>query len=98
MAEVLRTPASGDVVRREVRRLASESCHMNHSGGRSREDSKLGSADRVHFRLINMGCCGAMLCCVNERFYNYCPECGRFVYPQIKQWVMSDCPGALLKY
>src|SRR5262245_26836305 len=28
----------------------------------------------VHFRLIQMPCCGQMLCWVNPRLPNYCPE------------------------
>lgn len=39
-----------------------------------------------------------MLCCVNPRLYNYCPECGKYVYPQIKQWIIGECPNAMLKY
>lgn len=56
------------------------------------------TTERVHFRLLNMQCCHIILCVVNERFYNYCPECGKFVYPQIKQWVVGDFPEALIKY
>lgn len=56
------------------------------------------STERVHFRLLNMQCCGVILCHVNPRFPNYCIECGKHVYPQVKQWVVGDCPSAMLKY
>lgn len=31
----------------------------------------------VIFRLMRMPCCGHMLCWVNPRRPNYCPECGK---------------------
>jgi len=30
----------------------------------------------IHFRLFQMPCCGQMLCWVNPRLPNFCPECG----------------------
>ena len=30
-----------------------------------------------HFRLIRMPCCSHLLCWVNPRLPNYCPECGK---------------------
>lgn len=30
----------------------------------------------VKFSLIQMPCCGQLLCWVNPRLPNYCPECG----------------------
>jgi hypothetical protein len=33
-------------------------------------------SERVIFRLMRMPCCGHMLCWVNPRRPNYCPECG----------------------
>lgn len=54
--------------------------------------------ERVHFRLIKMDCCKTFLCCINSRFYTYCPECGKLCYPQIKQWVLVEDTEAWLKY
>jgi hypothetical protein len=54
--------------------------------------------ERVHFRVVNMECCHTVVCLVNPRFPNYCPECGARCYPQIKQWVVSDSPDACIKY
>ena len=41
----------------------------------------------VQFRHIHMACCGTLICWVNSRRPNYCPECGKFifvVFPRIK--------------
>jgi hypothetical protein len=46
------------------------------------------SKQRVHFRLIQMPCCGQALCWVNPRLPNYCPECGKFVFADLK----AICP------
>ncbi len=48
------------------------------------------------FRLFLMPCCYHMLCWVNPRFPNYCPECGTHVYPKIKdpahqEYMMEEC-------
>jgi hypothetical protein len=40
--------------------------------------------ERVHFRLIAMPCCGQMLCWVNPRLPNRCPECGERTYAAIR--------------
>jgi hypothetical protein len=32
--------------------------------------------ERVKFAVMVMPCCGQMLCWVNPRMPNYCPECG----------------------
>ena len=40
--------------------------------------------ERVHFRLSFMPCCGHLYCRVNPRLPNYCPECGEWVFAQIK--------------
>jgi hypothetical protein len=40
--------------------------------------------ERVHFRLIQMSCCGQLLCWVNPRLPTHCPECGEKVYRRIK--------------
>ena len=41
-------------------------------------------AEFVPFRLINTPCCNILLCWVNPRLPNYCPECGVRVFMQIK--------------
>jgi hypothetical protein len=40
---------------------------------------------RAHFRFISMPCCGQLLCWINPRLPNYCPECGKFIYATLKQ-------------
>jgi hypothetical protein len=42
---------------------------------------------RVKFQLICMECCGQLLCWVNPRLPNHCPECGKFIYPAVKGWI-----------
>lgn len=42
------------------------------------------SYEVVYFRLFEMPCCGQLICWVNPRMPNYCPECGKFVYSQLK--------------
>lgn len=37
-----------------------------------------------HFRLIKTPCCGHLLCWVNPRLPNYCPECGAKTYMKLK--------------
>lgn len=38
----------------------------------------------VKFKLICMPCCGQLLCWVNPRLPNHCPECGAKVYQELK--------------
>jgi hypothetical protein len=38
----------------------------------------------VPFRLIQTPCCGTMLCWVNPRLPNYCPECGKHIFRDLK--------------
>jgi tRNA uridine 5-carbamoylmethylation protein Kti12 len=38
------------------------------------------SNQQVQFRLIQMPCCHTLICWVNPRRPNYCPECGKHVY------------------
>jgi hypothetical protein len=52
--------------------------------------------ERVHFRLIEMPCCGQLLCWVNPRFPSYCPECGKFVYLNIKGCITFEDNEATL--
>jgi hypothetical protein len=35
----------------------------------------MSTKERAHFRLIQMSCCGQLLCWVNPRLPNHCPEC-----------------------
>ena len=34
----------------------------------------------VPFRVIQMPCCNILICWVNPRRPNYCPECGKFIF------------------
>lgn len=36
--------------------------------------------EQVQFRLIQMPCCGILICWVNPRRPMYCPECGTRVF------------------
>lgn len=40
--------------------------------------------ERVKFRLIQTPCCGHMLCWVNPRLPNFCPECGKKIFTSLK--------------
>jgi len=42
------------------------------------------SKQRVQFRLLETPCCHTMLCWVNPRLPNYCPECGKGIFAQMK--------------
>lgn len=54
--------------------------------------------ERVHFRLLHTPCCGSLLCWVNPRLPNYCPECGTRIYPEIRSSVHFEDLEATLKY
>jgi hypothetical protein len=54
------------------------------------------SMERVTFRLMRMPCCGQLLCWVNPRYPNYCPECGKYVFDQIKSCVLVLDSAAML--
>ena len=56
------------------------------------------TTERVHFRLIQMPCCGHLFCNVNPRFPSHCPQCGTFVYPKVKESVLISDAEAILKY
>lgn len=43
--------------------------------------------EKVTFRLFVMSCCSMQLCWVNPRLPNYCPECGKGCYVQLKRGV-----------
>ena len=51
--------------------------------------SDIRTRERVKFRLIWTPCCHTLLCWVNSRLPNFCPECGLRVYAQIK--ATPDC-------
>lgn len=38
----------------------------------------------VLFRMFKMPCCGYCLCWVNPRLPNYCSECGKKVYLELR--------------
>jgi hypothetical protein len=40
--------------------------------------------ERVHFRLIQTPCCGQLLCWVNPRLPNYCPECAKPILMKLR--------------
>ena len=54
--------------------------------------------ERVYFRLIDCPECHVLLCWVNSRLPNYCPECGKFIYPQVKGHVLVRDDEATLRY
>ena len=57
--------------------------------------------EKIHFRLIQMPCCHHLLCWVNPRLPNYCPECGAFVYAKLKtqgDLIQVSDMDALIKY
>lgn len=52
----------------------------------------------VPFKVYKMPCCGHLLCWINTRPPNYCPECGGRVFPEIRNpnhWLVND-PNARL--
>jgi hypothetical protein len=55
------------------------------------------TTERVMFRLISMGCCGQLLCWVNPRLPNYCPECGTHCFPTVRGWVVKHDDNAYLR-
>ena len=56
-----------------------------------------GSTERVPFRLIQTPCCGQLLCWVNPRLPNCCPECGTRIYPQVRSCVLVHDEQATLR-
>lgn len=55
------------------------------------------STERVIFRLIQTPCCSTLLCWVNPRLPSHCPECGKFVYPEIKSCINLIDRNAMLR-
>lgn len=55
--------------------------------------------ERVNFRLIQMPCCSHLLCWVNPRLPNYCPECGQLqANISVRANTMISDDEAWLKY
>ncbi len=46
------------------------------------------SQERVPFRMMQMPCCKHMVCWVNPRLPNFCPECGQIVSHRIRECVV----------
>ena len=40
--------------------------------------------EKVHFRVFQLPCCGGLICWVNTRLPNYCPECGEQIFLKLK--------------
>lgn len=45
----------------------------------------MNTIEPVRFRLFQMPCCGHLVCWVNPRDPNFCPECGLRVLMDIRQ-------------
>lgn len=56
------------------------------------------TTERVHFRLIQMPCCGHLFCNVNARWPSYCPQCGKNVFADIKSCARISDDNATLTY
>lgn len=54
-------------------------------------------SERVPFKLLRTNCCGALLCWINPRFPNFCPECGARCFPQIRECVLMTDNEAMLR-
>lgn len=56
----------------------------------------------IPFRLLLMSCCSILICWVNPRRPNYCPECGKFCLQEFpkdqwqarfaKAWLRIEAP------
>lgn len=55
------------------------------------------SNQQVPFRLIQMPCCSILICWVNSRRPNYCPECGTRIirYFPKERWEATFSPAWL---
>ncbi len=54
--------------------------------------------ERVHFRLLQLPCCGHLFCNVNPRLPSFCPNCGKGIWPQVKTCAIISDDEAVLKY
>lgn len=55
----------------------------------------------VHFRLFKMPCCGQLLCWLNDRIPNHCPECGERIFLDLKyktEYTLFNDEKAQLKH
>jgi hypothetical protein len=48
----------------------------------------MASYERVELRMIETPCCKTMLCWINPRMPNYCPECGSNIMSTVKQGIL----------
>jgi hypothetical protein len=48
------------------------------------------SNQQVPFRLLQMPCCNILICWVNPRRPNYCPECGKFIFKSYSTSVWNN--------
>ena len=55
------------------------------------------STERVPFRFLIMPCCQHQVCWVNPRYPNYCPECGKHIYPDVRSCATIIDNNATLK-
>ena len=62
------------------------------------QNRKQNAAVRVHFKLILTPCCGTLLCHINPSLPNFCPECGKHIFAQIKECILDDDVDVILKY
>jgi ribosomal protein S27E len=53
---------------------------------------------QVPFRLLQCPKCHTLLCWVNPRLPNYCPECGKWIMMEIKSNVLQSYHDAWLIY
>src|SRR3954464_12239419 len=67
-------------------------------GSTGSAECNLMSNSPAYFRLIQLPCCGQMLCWVNPRLPNYCPECGKYVFAEVKSCVLMSDPYAWVSY
>ncbi len=74
-------------------------CLGTKPGGRTHKPAQSSSIanERVHFRLINPSCCGTLLCWVNPRLPNYCPECGTMIISRVKEHILVSDEQATLR-
>lgn len=56
------------------------------------------TTERVHFRLIQTPCCHTVLCYVNPRLPNYCSECGKSIFKDVRAGILGNDDNAILKY
>jgi DNA-directed RNA polymerase subunit RPC12/RpoP len=46
---------------------------------------KTGTTEKIRFRLFHMPCCSHLLCWINHRLPNFCPECGTSVLLKLRE-------------